>query len=564
MNRQPERNIEDVEKINMLTAENKMLSARAEELGKTLELQNNYDQIKKDLLDAQQEVLELNKENELLLTEMETKDIELEEALIKVEMINLEIEEKYIGEEGMQEEIDDYKKEYQVLKKKLKVYFEITSEEKFGMEEKIEGLNNKLQELQAQKANVMESLEVQQEIKKRDNDIEELMKMIDSYKDSQKMIEMMTDKNNKLEEVTQKFQEDLANQKAVNESLEEELKENKEYTEEQETAIKDLEEEVKLYEEFQLEWEEKELNYEEMVLTLKEKIEGLEMERNELETDKFQNENEKEMYVNYLQDANKQNISAGETFKDTLLLKYQAKFWHFRSELQKLKLEILPTKVQNWLRLEAMENYELLEKNDIRLDCSVELLFQEYLLNFSLKDDSPNLYSNAKDLLLDLLNIKAYLTLCKDKFSQEEPQVEEETEDAEEKEEIEKFVDSDFYKEVMKNLPNIENLYLILTKGELSANYCMSHFAEAKFKLEEMISGFELNPKMRIMRVLTKGVQQMAAMSLEQGTNMEAKTKGIMMEIVSKTLKIFHNYEKIEGFQEEHIRKVETYEGEIK
>ena len=169
MNRPKERNVEDMEKINMLTAENKMIQNRLTELEKTLQERKDYEEIKKTLMNAENEVIELNKENEILITEMETKDIELEEALIKVEMFNLEMEENYIDHD-QEEDISDFKQAYQKLKKKLKVYFEITSEEKFGMEEKIHGLNNKLQELQSQKANVMDSLEVQQELKKRGND----------------------------------------------------------------------------------------------------------------------------------------------------------------------------------------------------------------------------------------------------------------------------------------------------------------------------------------------------------------------------------------------------------
>jgi hypothetical protein len=393
------------------------------------------------------------------------------------------------------------------------------------------------------------------------------MKMIDSFKDSQKMIEMMTEKNNKLEEITKQYQEDLAKQKIISEGLEEEVNQGKEYSDELETAIKDLEEEVKLYEEFQLEWEEKELNYEEVILGLKEKIEGLEMERNELETDKFQNENEKEMYVNYLQDANKKSISDGQTFKDTLLLKYKAKFWHFRSELQKLKMSTLPEKIQNWMRLDQMENYELMEQNDIRLDCIIEMLFSEYVLKFSLNEESPNLYSNAKDLLLDVLNIKAYLGLVKCKYISDEPSSEEDQEEKEEdednEEEKEAFIDSDFYKEIMKNLSNIENLYLTLTKGELSANYCMSHFSEAKFKLEELISGFDLSNEIRILRVITKGIQQMVMMAVVQGEKMESGKKTIMNDVINKSLKIFHHFERVEKFSEEHMRKVETYEGRL-
>jgi 2,3-bisphosphoglycerate-independent phosphoglycerate mutase len=212
-----------------------------------------------------------------------------------------------------------------------------------------------------------------------------------------------------------------------------------------------------------------------------------------------------------------------------------------------------------------MENYELMEQNDIRLDCIIEMLFSEYVLKFSLNEESPNLYSNAKDLLLDVLNIKAYLGLVKNKYITDIPKEEEdkENEEADEEEETEAFVDSDFYKEIMKNLPNIENLYLTLTKGELSANYCMSHFSEAKFKLEEQISGYELSNEIRILRVLTKGIQQMVMMAVEQSTNMEQNKKTMMNDVINKSLKIFHHFEKIEKFSEEHMRKVETYEGKL-
>lgn len=556
MNRPKERNVEDMEKINMLTAENKMIQNRLTELEKTLQERKDYEEIKKTLMNAENEVIELNKENEILITEMETKDIELEEALIKVEMFNLEMEENYIDHD-QEEDISDFKQAYQKLKKKLKVYFEITSEEKFGMEEKIHGLNNKLQELQSQKANVMDSLEVQQELKKRDNDIAELMKMIDSYKDSQKMIEMMSDKNQKLDDVITKYQHDLTTAKALAEALEEELKESKDYAQELENAMKDLEEEVKLYEEMQIEWEEKELGFEEKLLELTDKIDHLEQERNELETDKFQNQNEKEMYVNYLQDANKKEITQGRDFKDTLLLKYQAKYWHYISVLQKRKLDVIPDKIASKMRLESMDTLDLIEQNDIRLDGSIELLFREYVLKFSLSTESPNLYSNAKDLLLDLLNIKAYLSVCKQKFLGQAANQTEESEG----EEPSRFSDSDFFKEVLKNLSNVENLYLILTKGELSANYCMSHFAEAKFKLEEMICTLELSDKLRVLRVLTKGVQQMVAMAVDMGEKLESSKHTLMMDVINKTLKIFHTFDCIDTFQEEHIRKVETYEG---
>lgn len=544
----------------MLAAENKMLSARVDELTKTNNERSDYEQVRQELLAAQEEVLELNKENEMLVTEMEEKEIELEEATLKVETFKLEMEEAYIDDDAPP--VEDHRAAYDRLKRKLKVYFEIMSEEKFGMEEKIEGLNNKLQELQAQKANVMDSLEVQQELRKRDRDIEELMQMIDSYKDSQKMIEMMTAKNDKLEQVTQQFQADLTAQKAAREALEEELRQSKDYADDLEGAVKDLEEEVRLYEELQLDWEEKELNYEEVNQQLRDKIEGLELERNELETDKFQNENEKEKYVNYLQDASRQQISDAESFKDKLLMKYQARFWHFRAQLHRLKAAALPEKVQGWLRLEPMENYELLEQSDIRLDCVVEMLFREYVLNFALLDESPNLYSNARDLLLDVLNIKAYLGLCKVRFAQQGQEAPD-APDHEDQDQDEPFVKSEFYEEVMKNLPNIESLYLILTRGELSASYCMSHFAEAKFKLESLVSQMDLPAQIRTMRVLTKGVQQMAMLAAERGAGLEPATKGLLLDVIAKSLRIFHHFERVPGFSEEHVRKVETYEGSL-
>lgn len=546
----------------MLTAENKLLASRVEEMEKTLEERKDYSQLKKDLMDAQEEAIELNKENEVLVAEMEEKQIELEEATLQVEAFKLEVEAAYIDDE--EGPVDDYKKAYELLKRKLKVYFEITSEERFGMEEKIAGLNNKLQELQTQKANVMDSLEVQQELKKRDQDIEELMQMIDSYKDSQKMIEMMTSKNAKLEEVTQTFQKDLAEQKLARESLEEELEQGKGYSDELENAVRDLEEEVKLYEEMQLEWEEKELNYEELLAELRQKTETLEQERNALETNAETNADEKGRIVDYLQDANRRQISDGESFKDRLLVKFRSKFWHFRAELLESKLRALPEQVQSWLRLAPMENYEVLETSDLRLDCVVETLFREYVLRYSLAEESPNLYVNARDLLLDVLNIKAYLALCKQRFAVEGNGEEEiEKEEAEDDSGADAFVKSAFYAEVMKNLPNIENLYTILSKGELSASYCMSHFAEAKFKLESLMAKTELSEKLRILRVLTKGFQQMAMLAAERGAAIDTSTKTQLLEVVAKSLRVFHSFENIESFSAEHVRKVETYEGDL-
>ena len=559
MSRQPERTIGDIEQINMLKADNNLLKLKMEENIKKLEDQQDYNQIKNDLISAQDSFLEVDKENKILIDELEETSIALEEALIKVEMFHYEMEEKYLQSEESQEQIEDYQKAYQLLKKKLKVFFEISSEEKFEMENKISGLNNKLQELQAQKANVMDSLEVQQEIKRRDHNIDELMKMIDSYKDSQKMIEMMTEKNSKIENINAKFQEDLKKEKEKCQKLEEEFEAEKQYMEEQELAFKDVEEELKLYEEIQLEWEEKEDYYNETILKYKEKIDGLESERNDLEVQKFESKNEKDLYVNYLQDANKQQFNNTEEFKNSLLTKYEARYWLFKAESQRVILEALPEKIQANLRVAQLDTYELLEINDIRLNCSIEILFHEYVLNDNIKIESPNLFNNAKDLLLDLLNLKCYLGLCKRMFRLA-PSKEENSGEENELNEKQMFLDSKFYKEIVKNLINIENLYITLTRGELSSSYCMSHFSEAKFKLEEMISGFEMNEKIRILRILTKGGQQMVMLNFEMGDKLDGGQKNLMNQIVSKLFNLFHLYERIDSFDVENNRKIDTYE----
>lgn len=561
-----ERNIADIENINILTGDNKLLKERNELLEKQLEEMKDYEKIKKDLMVAEEKNIDFDKENEILITELEQKDIELEEALIKIEMFNLEIEEQYINDED--EIIPNHKDAYQKLKKKMKVYFEITSEEKFEMENKIERLNNKLQELQTQKANVMESLEVQQEIKKRDNDISELMKIIDSYKESSKMIEKMTDKNSKLEDVISKFTNDLEAEKIKNVHLEEEIEAEKLYNEELEETMKDLEEEVKIYEEMQGEWDKEKTDLEAEIAEYKELNELLEMEKKELEGENFESSNEKDLYVNYLKDANKQSIGAAESLKSQILKKYEANYWLFKAEQRKVLIEGLPEKIQNKMNIEKLKNYENFELNDLRVNGCVELLIKDYLLKASLKEDSPNLYFNARDLVLDLLNIKSYLSFCKKKLreNEETPESPNPEEGNEEQNEAQNtnFLESEFYKEVLKNLINIENLYLILTKGELSSNYCMSHFAEAKFKLEEMMNEFDKNNKIRILRVLSKALQQMSVYASEGGDKMDNQTRDLLHKIIENILYIFENFDKFNEFHADNERKLETYENILK
>ena len=404
--------IESLEKMNQLEAEVKMLRSQNIELNKTVESQKDYAKLQQDKFDLEKRVDELDKENEELLMELDTRETDLENAQIKIEDFMGGVEEAYLETDDIQI-VSDFKVAYYEIKKKLNIYFEISAEEKIELEEKVEGLNSKLQEMQAERSNVMDSAEVQREINKRDRDIDELMEMLDGYKDSNKLIEKMTAKNEKLEKINVGFQTEVEQAKKRTEEIEEELKEEKQFGVDLEATIKDLEEEVEVYEEMQKENEEREVNYEQIVDDLKEQVSTLQEAASELESTKFHAEAEKDNMAGFLHDMSKQKVQDEAAFKKQVLSRSQARYWFFEAEKNRVLLGALPGKIKALLNIEGLEKYSELEYGDVLLNASAAILFEEYVFNETLATESPNLAVNARDLLVDLMNFKIYLAMAK-------------------------------------------------------------------------------------------------------------------------------------------------------
>lgn len=91
----------------------------------------------------------------------------------------------------------------------------------------------------------------------------------------------------------------------------------------------------------------------------------------------------------------------------------------------------------------------------------------------------------------------------------------------------------------------------------------MSHFTEAKYKLEQILNKTDNTPCLRILRIMTRYLQQTAVYFAESHSHFENNEKTLLNSVVRKCLELFdlrETWVPTEG----QIRKVETYEALLK